>query len=93
VLRLIPRSLRAKESRRGPVAGKGRLTDGEELARPRADAEAAADALRAKAAQILERAVGLRELTKGTPAWYAATRTRVEARRRVRLNEGDARQG
>jgi hypothetical protein len=40
----------------------------------------AADVFHAQAIEILEMAKELERLTKDTPAWYASTRARVEAR-------------
>jgi predicted YcjX-like family ATPase len=54
--------------------------DGEELAKLYGETKTAADALHAKAAEILEMAKQLEHLTKDTPAWYATTRAKVEAR-------------
>ena len=40
----------------------------------------AADALHARSAEIVGLAQHLEDLTKNTPAWYAGTRAKVEAR-------------
>jgi hypothetical protein len=54
--------------------------DGEDLAKLHDETEAAADVLSAKAAEIHDLAKRLEDLAEGTPAWYAGTRARVEAR-------------
>jgi len=54
--------------------------DGGELAKLYGETKTAADALNARAAEILEQAKRLEKLTKDTPAWYAGTRARIEAR-------------
>jgi hypothetical protein len=54
--------------------------DSEELAKLHREIEAAADALRAKAAEIHGLAQRIEELIGGTPAWYAGTRAKVEAK-------------
>jgi hypothetical protein len=54
--------------------------EGEELVRLGVEIEEAADALRAKAAEVHELAERLKRLTQDTSAWYAGTRARVEAK-------------
>jgi hypothetical protein len=54
--------------------------DGEELAKLYGETKTAADSLHTQSTELLELAERLEELTKDTPAWYAATRARVEAR-------------
>jgi hypothetical protein len=54
--------------------------EGEELERLRVEIEEAADALRAKAAEVHQLTQRLEALTKDTPAWYAGTRAKVEVR-------------
>jgi predicted YcjX-like family ATPase len=56
------------------------MTAGEDLARLYGETKTSTDALHAKAAEILEMAKQLEHLTKDTPAWYATTRAKVEAR-------------
>ena len=64
-----------------------RLMAGKELAERYRKINDAAGALHAQAAQIFEMTRELESLPKDTPAWYAGTRAKVEARRRVRLNQ------
>jgi hypothetical protein len=54
--------------------------DGESLAELYQRTQDATRRLKAEAAEILEMAQELERLTKDTPAWYASTRARVEAR-------------
>ena len=44
------------------------------------ETKTAADALNAQSTRVLNLAERLEKLTKDTPAWYAGTRTRVDAR-------------
>jgi hypothetical protein len=50
------------------------------VAELQAHAHEAADALRTQAAELHELTKRLEDLTQHTPAWYATTRTKVEAR-------------
>jgi hypothetical protein len=54
--------------------------DGEELAKLYGETKTSTDTLHAKAEEILEMTKQLEQLTQDTPAWYASTRTGVEAR-------------
>ena len=55
--------------------------DGEEIAKLYNRMQEASDALRAQAEEILGLSQRLEQLTKDTPARYAGTRAKVEARR------------
>jgi hypothetical protein len=54
--------------------------NGECLAKQYQRTQNAAGRLKAEAAEILEMVQEIERLTKDTPAWYASTRARVEAR-------------
>jgi hypothetical protein len=54
--------------------------DGKELADLYGSARYAAQALHARAEEVRELTKRLEELTKDSPAWYATTRAKVEAR-------------
>ena len=56
--------------------------DGGELVELYGETTVAADALQAQAAEVHEMTERLEHLTKDTPAWYAGTRAKVEARAR-----------
>ncbi len=57
---------------------------GEELGEVRAKALEASGELEARAAEVLELAKRIEELTDGTSGWYPGMRTRVEAEETVR---------
>lgn len=59
----------------------------EDLAEAYDRARDATRELRARAEEALNLAQQLEELTKGTPAWYAGTRARVEARATLEQTE------
>jgi hypothetical protein len=54
--------------------------NGESLTEQYQRTQNAAGRLKAEAAEILEMVQEIERLTKDTPAWYASTRARVEAR-------------
>ncbi len=56
----------------------------EDLGEVRARAVRASEALEAQAAEVLELAKRIEELTNGTPGWYPGMRARVEADETVR---------
>jgi hypothetical protein len=56
------------------------VSESEDLAELHSRTRDAAGSLRAQAAELVKLAERLEALTEDTPAWYAGTRARVEAR-------------